>query len=118
MVGEPEPSTVDYYALLISVVSKLENNSAESRQALYDHARTVLIAQSCDRNRPPTPPLKIVYELGALSAAIYKIEDEASTSAHAKTQMPQVDKARARSRDAQRNGMPPSSSLTLEPAFS
>ena len=74
---EENSSKVDYYALLTSVISKLEDNSAESRQALYKRARATLTAQLRKRV-PPASALALVRELGVLAVAVSKVENEIS----------------------------------------
>src|ERR1700752_4866407 len=66
----------DYYPLIARAVAGLEKNTGDSRRALYERARTALVAQL----RGVTPPLSesdITRERLALEEAIRKVEAEA-----------------------------------------
>jgi hypothetical protein len=49
---------VDYYPLLSRAVSRLAVNNAQTRQELYECARTVLVAE-LERNNPERSPVCI-----------------------------------------------------------
>src|ERR1700730_16130872 len=72
--GEP---MADYYPLIAKAVSGLEKSTGEARRALYDRARTALLAQL----RGVEPALSepdITRERLALEEAIRKVEGEAA----------------------------------------
>ncbi|HZP92063.1 MAG TPA: hypothetical protein VFB20_04180 [Burkholderiales bacterium] len=67
----------DYYPLVARAVSGLDRNTGEARRALYERARTALVAQL----RGVTPPLdeaEITRERLSLEEAIRKVEGEAA----------------------------------------
>src|SRR6516164_11742203 len=67
----------DYYPLIAKAVSGLEKSTGEARRALYDRARTALLAQL----RGVEPALSepdITRERLALEEAIRKVEAEAA----------------------------------------
>ena len=51
----------DYYPVLSRAVSRLAVNNAQTRQKLYEHARTVLIAE-LERNNPERSTLAALGE--------------------------------------------------------
>lgn len=63
----------DYYAILARAVSGLEINSAQARQEMYEHARTVLIAH-LDRSDPQRSALEIISEWTAVETAVRRVE--------------------------------------------
>ena len=70
----------DYHPLIARAVAGLENNTGENRRALYERARTALVAQL----RSITPALNesdITRERLALEDAIRKVESEAARRA-------------------------------------
>jgi hypothetical protein len=73
-----------YYELLAPAVARLEENTGDARRALYDRARTALVAQL----RGPDPPLDnsdIIRERLALEDAICNVEvdvDRSQISTH------------------------------------
>src|SRR6516164_2529766 len=72
--GEP---MADYYPLIAKAVSGLDKSTGEARRALYDRARTALLAQL----RGVEPALSepdITRERLALEEAIRKVEAEAA----------------------------------------
>ncbi len=75
-VSGPLPSPADYYDLVARAVSRLDDNTAETRQALYERARTALIGQLRERY-PLLPTTEMTREQRALAAAIHRVEDEA-----------------------------------------
>src|ERR1700730_12822832 len=67
----------DYYPLIAKAVAGLERNTGEGRRALYERARTALVAQL----RGVVPPLgesDITRERLSLEEAIRKVEAEAA----------------------------------------
>ena len=65
----------DYYPLIETAVAELENNTGEARRAVYEHARSILVRQSRDKN-PPLTEAEIVFERLALEQAILRVEAE------------------------------------------
>ena len=71
-----DPMT-DYYPLIAKAVTGLEKSTGEARRALYDRARSALVAQL----RGVTPALSesdITRERSSLEEAIRKVETEAA----------------------------------------
>jgi hypothetical protein len=74
------PSTLEYYSLIAKAISGLDDNTFETRQALYHRARTTLRTQ-LQRQEPPPSNLVIANEMYFLEAAICQAEDRWSPSA-------------------------------------
>lgn len=77
----------DYYPLIARAVSGLEKNTGEARRALYERARTALVAQL----RGVSPSLEeseITRERLALEEAIRKVEAEAARRARTENAAP------------------------------
>lgn len=70
----------DYYPLIARAVAGLDKNTGENRRALYERARTALVAQ-LRGVEPPLDESEITQERLALEEAIRKIEAEASRQA-------------------------------------
>jgi len=70
---------LDYHALMVRAVAKLDRNTAEDRQALFDGARALLVTQLRNR-RPPAMEPEIKREQIALEEAIRKVELELVTA--------------------------------------
>jgi len=68
----------DYYPLMAGAVSKLDRNTGEARQALFECARVILVEQLRARQPPATEP-EIMHERFALEDAILKVESELAT---------------------------------------
>src|SRR5882724_3310407 len=68
----------DYYPLVAKAISGLEKNTGEGRRALYERARTALVAQLRGMNDPPLTEAEITRERLALEEAIRKVEAEAA----------------------------------------
>src|SRR6185436_17880308 len=84
----------DYYPLIARAISGLDPNApGESRRALYERARTALIAQ-LRSVQPPLSESEITRERLSLEEAVRKVESEAAQ----------------RAREASRPGGPPRSS--------
>jgi len=73
VLGATSPPPRDYYSAMVSAVSKLERNTAATRQALFDQALALLVERL--RARQATEP-EIVRERSALKAAIRRVESE------------------------------------------
>src|SRR5262249_61661076 len=87
----------DYYPLISRAVAALEKNNGENRRALYERARTALLAQL----RGGTPALEesdITRERLALEGAIRK--GEAQSARHFVAGSPQVSAGQIRARRA------------------
>ena len=63
----------DYYPLVASAVARLEENTRDTRRALYEHTRVTLVAQ-LRALTPAINPLDITGERFALEDAIRKVE--------------------------------------------
>ena len=70
----------DYYPLVARAVAGLEKNTGEARRALYERARTALVAQLRGTD-PPLDEAEITRERLALEEAIRKVETEAARRA-------------------------------------
>jgi lipoprotein-anchoring transpeptidase ErfK/SrfK len=68
---------VDYYSLLVRVVSTLRPNTKDQRQALYNRARTTLI-EKLRTTDPTLAHTDLKAERAALEAAIQRVETEAA----------------------------------------
>lgn len=73
----------DYHPLLARAIAGLDRNTGEARRALYDRARTALLAQLRSADPPLTEP-EITRERLALEEAVRKIEAEAARQMRAK----------------------------------
>jgi len=67
----------DYYPLIARAITGLDKNTGETRRALYERARTALVAQLRGTD-PPLPEAEITKERLALEEAIRKVEAEAA----------------------------------------
>jgi hypothetical protein len=68
----------DYYPLVAKAVAGLEKNTGEGRRALYERARSALVAQLRGMSEPPLTEAEITRERLALEEAIRKVEAEAA----------------------------------------
>src|SRR3979411_2314887 len=68
----------DYYPLVAKAIAGLERNTGEGRRALYERARSALVAQLRGMNDPPLTEAEITRERLALEEAIRKVEAEAA----------------------------------------
>jgi hypothetical protein len=80
----------DYYPLIGRAIAGLDKNTGESRRALYERARTALVAQLRGLD-PPLTESEITRERLALEEAIRKVEAEAARKA--RLEVPRLDKA-------------------------
>ena len=78
----------DYYPLIAKAVAGLEKNTGDQRRALYERARTALVAQLRGLD-PPLTESEITRERLALEESIRKIEAEAARKARLET--PRID---------------------------
>ena len=67
----------DYYPLIARAVAGLEKNTGDARRALYERARTALVAQLRSVN-PPLSENDVTRERLALEELIRKVEAEAA----------------------------------------
>src|SRR5215211_6161096 len=67
----------DYYPLLMKAIAGLDKSTGEARRALYDRARSALLAQLRGVNPPLSEP-EITRERLALEEAVRKVEAEAA----------------------------------------
>ena len=101
----------DYYPLIARAVAGLDKNTGESRRALYERARTALVAQ-LRGVQPPLDESEITRERLALEEAIRKVEAEAARRGRAcAAQSPRPPRAAAVSpgRAGTRRAAPPPS---------
>jgi len=68
----------DYYPILARAVSGLATNNARARQELYEHARTVFIAQ-LRRQDPQLSALESIRHSIAFETAILRVEAESQS---------------------------------------
>src|SRR6185369_9893708 len=88
----------DYHPLIARAVAGLEKNSGEARRALYERARTALVAQL----RGVVPALdesEITRERLALEEAIRKVEAEAARQARESARPNVIKRVEAGRRD-------------------
>lgn len=78
----------DYYPLIAKAVAGLEKNTGDQRRALYERARTALVAQLRGLD-PPLTESEITRERLALEESIRRIESEAARKARLET--PRID---------------------------
>ena len=70
----------DYYPLIARAVAGLDKNTGEARRALYDRARSALVAQLRGID-PPLEETEVTRERLALEESIRKVEAEAARRA-------------------------------------
>src|SRR3954466_12444316 len=70
----------DYYPLIARAVAGLDKNTGENRRALYDRARSALVAQLRGVD-PPLEETEVTRERLALEESIRKVEAEAARRA-------------------------------------
>src|SRR5213075_873621 len=72
--GRPERSAMtDFYPMVLAALSKLDRNTEETRQALYQRARTTL-ASRLRQLDPPLSEQRIMEERLAFEEAIRRVE--------------------------------------------
>src|SRR6188768_1548244 len=82
----------DYYPLVAKAIAGLEKNTGEGRRALYERARTALVAQLRGMNDPPLTEAEITRERLALEEAIRKVEAEAARRGRSEPPRPEPAK--------------------------
>src|SRR3954469_23488826 len=100
----------DYYPLVAKAVAGLEKNTGEGRRALYERARSALVAQLRGMSDPPLTEAEITRERLALEEAIRKVEAEAARRGRTeapKPPDPMRDLDAALQPTAQRSATPP-----------
>src|SRR4051794_21096155 len=94
----------DYYPLVAKAIAGLERNTGEGRRALYERARSALLAQLRGMNDPPLTEAEITRERLALEEAIRKVEAEA---ARRPRDVPRADAPAAKPEPARNLDAPP-----------
>lgn len=89
----------DYHPLIARAVAGLEKNTGENRRALYERARTALVAQ-LRGVQPALDESEITRERLALEEAIRKVEAESARQARDSTRGPLVRRAEPPARPA------------------
>ena len=98
----------DYYPLIARAVAGLEKNTGDARRALYERARTALVAQ-LRSVKPPLSENDVTRERLALEEAIRKVEAEAARKGW-------VDPASRRRADARARARIPALGSAAAPA--
>ena len=93
----------DYYPLVAKAVAGLEKNTGEGRRALYERARTALVAQLRGMNDPPLTEAEITRERLALEEAIRKVEAEAARRGRSDPPRPEPAKPAGRAARSRRS---------------
>src|SRR5215510_2955483 len=100
----------DYYPLIARAIAALDPNApGESRRALYERARTALIAQ-LRSVQPPLSESEITRERLSLEEAVRKVESEAAQRAREATRPGGGGAARGGDAFRRANARPPESS--------
>ncbi len=79
----------DYFPLIARAVEGLETNTGEARRALYERARSALVAQLRSLE-PALPEADITKERLALEDAIRKVEADAARKSRAEVREPRA----------------------------
>ena len=87
----------DYYPLIARAVAGLEKNTGDARRALYERARTALVAQLRSVN-PPLSENDVTRERLALEESIRKVEAEAARKTLGRSGQRRGADARSRAR--------------------
>ena len=87
----------DYYPLIARAVAGLDKNTGENRRALYERARTALVAQLRGVD-PPLEETEVTRERLALEESIRKVEAEAARRARTEAVSRTASRAAARAR--------------------
>lgn len=103
----------DYYPLIARAVAGLEKNTGDQRRALYERARTALVAQLRGLD-PPLTESEITRERLALEESIRKVEAEAARKA--RFEMPRNPVTVTRPPEAPKRDDKPFSSLFAQPS--
>src|SRR5580704_5083447 len=91
----------DYYPLIAKAVTGLEKSTGEARRALYDRARTALLAQ-LRGVEPALTEQEITRERLALEEAVRKVEAEAARRSRSDPPPPTRPEPRAEPRQEPR----------------
>lgn len=94
----------DYYPLVAKAIAGLERNTGEGRRALYERARSALVAQLRGMSEPPLTEAEITRERLSLEEAIRKVEAEA---ARRPRDVPRADPPAAKAEPARNLDTPP-----------
>ena len=86
----------DYHPLLVRAIAGLEKNTGEARRALYERARTALLAQLRGVD-PPLSEAEVTRERLALEEAVRKVEADAARQLRGPPQ--RTESTGSRSRD-------------------
>jgi hypothetical protein len=114
-VTAAKPMT-DYYPLIAKAIAGLEKNTGDQRRALYERARTALVAQLRGLD-PPLTESEITRERLALEESIRKVEAEAARKA--RLERPRIDPVTlARPPDLPRREEKPAPPLIPQPSVS
>jgi hypothetical protein len=106
----------DYYPLIAKAIAGLEKNTGDQRRALYERARTALVAQLRGLD-PPLTESEITRERLALEESIRKVEAEAARKA--RLERPRIDPVTlARPPDLPRREGKPAPPLIPQPSVS
>src|SRR6185295_8281356 len=105
----------DYYPLVAKAIAGLEKNTGEGRRALYERARSALVAQLRGMSDPPLTEAEITRERLALEEAIRKVEAE---SARRPRDVPRADPPAAKAEPARNPDAPPASPTPAGPSSS
>lgn len=96
----------DYYPLIARAVAGLDKNTGEARRALYERARSALVAQ-LRSTQPPMSETDITKERLALEEAIRRVEADAARKIKMEAQSPPASAAPvARSAEAVQSARP------------
>lgn len=105
----------DYYPLIARAVAGLDKNSGENRRALYERARSALVAQLRGID-PPLEETEITRERLALEESIRKVEAEAARRARTDPPPPAVPAPAAPASPAAAPRPPAGSAMPPRPA--
>jgi hypothetical protein len=94
----------DYYPLVAKAIAGLERNTGEGRRALYERARSALVAQLRGMSDPSLTEAEITRERLSLEEAIRKVEAE---SARRPRDVPRADPPAAKAEPARNPDAPP-----------
>src|SRR6185436_8664634 len=103
----------DYYPLVAKAIAGLEKNTGEGRRALYERARSALVAQLRGMSDPPLTEAEITRERLALEEAIRKVEAEAARRGRNDSPRPEPARAPEGARDLD---APPARSPPRDPS--
>ncbi len=107
----------DYYPLVAKAIAGLEKNTGEGRRALYERARSALVAQLRGMSDPPLTEAEITRERLALEEAIRKVEAESARQTLSEPAPPKEASRRVRAPEMPRwdSPSPPASERPSSP---